>query len=487
MLEVDLVPVAPAEFVAPPARRRRSARPGPPRVPVHAAPALAPRTGAPGRRPGDRPGRGPRRLLVRLGPLHRDAGRARDDPGRRDPQARPGRLRRDGRARRRTPRACRRAAVVGTDPDPGARVLDHGTIALTLSLGKERYDVPKVQGLDVDHAQDALAAGAPDLRPLDPALVRHRAARHRDRRATRRQGTRQRPGTVVDLVVSRGPRPVHLTDWTGKNAARADARPHRPAPRGARRREEYSDPVPEGLVISQDPPTGVLHHGDTVKLVVSKGPRAGRGPGQPPRDGRRGGDPAPGGPRLHGRRSTTPTSTSASATSRAPAPGGGDRAPQGEHRHPPHRVTTLAWCGCPPPPTSRRTTLLATAALLAVTACWGSTFFLIHDLLERVPTLDFLAHPVRDRQPHPDPPRAAGARPADPRVAPPGRRARLPLRRRADPADRRARRDPGQRLRLHHRDVRRGHPGVRRADPAHPDRRRSPGPPSPWRWSAWAC
>ena len=42
-------------------------------------------------------------------------------------------------------------------------------------------------------------------------------------------------------------------------------------------------------------------------------------------------------------------------------------------------------------PASRRTTLLATAALLAVTACWGSTFFLIHDLLDRVPVLDFLA------------------------------------------------------------------------------------------------
>jgi drug/metabolite transporter (DMT)-like permease len=40
---------------------------------------------------------------------------------------------------------------------------------------------------------------------------------------------------------------------------------------------------------------------------------------------------------------------------------------------------------------SRRTSLLATVTLLAVTACWGSTFFLIHDLLERVPTLDFLA------------------------------------------------------------------------------------------------
>jgi drug/metabolite transporter (DMT)-like permease len=45
----------------------------------------------------------------------------------------------------------------------------------------------------------------------------------------------------------------------------------------------------------------------------------------------------------------------------------------------------------PTAPSSRRSRLLATAALLAVTACWGSTFFLIHDLLERVPTLDFLA------------------------------------------------------------------------------------------------
>ena len=43
-----------------------------------------------------------------------------------------------------------------------------------------------------------------------------------------------------------------------------------------------------------------------------------------------------------------------------------------------------------PAPADRRTTLAATLALLAMTACWGSTFFLIKDLLERVPTLDFL-------------------------------------------------------------------------------------------------
>ena len=38
-----------------------------------------------------------------------------------------------------------------------------------------------------------------------------------------------------------------------------------------------------------------------------------------------------------------------------------------------------------------RTTRWATLALLLVTATWGSTFILIKDLLDRVPTLDFLA------------------------------------------------------------------------------------------------
>jgi drug/metabolite transporter (DMT)-like permease len=39
----------------------------------------------------------------------------------------------------------------------------------------------------------------------------------------------------------------------------------------------------------------------------------------------------------------------------------------------------------------RRSALLATVALLAITACWGSTFFLIKDLLDRMPVTDFLA------------------------------------------------------------------------------------------------
>jgi len=36
--------------------------------------------------------------------------------------------------------------------------------------------------------------------------------------------------------------------------------------------EEFSDTVPEGAVISQDPSTGTLFRGDTVSYVVSQGP-----------------------------------------------------------------------------------------------------------------------------------------------------------------------------------------------------------------------
>lgn len=40
---------------------------------------------------------------------------------------------------------------------------------------------------------------------------------------------------------------------------------------------------------------------------------------------------------------------------------------------------------------SNRQRLAATAVLIAMTACWGSTFPIIHGLLDRVPVVDFLA------------------------------------------------------------------------------------------------
>jgi serine/threonine-protein kinase len=167
--------------------------------------------------------------------------------------------------------------VVDTDPGPGARVLDHGTVTLTLSKGKERYDIPKLRGLDVDHAQDALLGSHltygrsvprwSDTVPRGIVIA-----------STPKQGTRQPPATVVDLMVSRGPQPVHVADWTGRSAARAQqVLGHQQL--DVQTSEQYSDHVPQGHVISQSPPAGVLHHGDSISLVVSRGPELVQVPG----------------------------------------------------------------------------------------------------------------------------------------------------------------------------------------------------------------
>jgi serine/threonine-protein kinase len=167
--------------------------------------------------------------------------------------------------------------VLGTDPAPGARVLDHGTVTVTVSLGKERFAVPDVARMTVDQAQDALrkqqlAYGRSILRyspsPKGMVLGSNPAA-----------GRKEPKGLQVDLVVSRGPKPIHIRNWAGASAERAI---HALQARGLQvdtSDREYSDTVPEGHVISQQPVGTVLHRGDTVTLTVSKGPQLVQIPG----------------------------------------------------------------------------------------------------------------------------------------------------------------------------------------------------------------
>jgi serine/threonine protein kinase/beta-lactam-binding protein with PASTA domain len=164
-----------------------------------------------------------------------------------------------------------RGHVVGSDPDPGARVLDHGTVTLTVSRGKELHAVPQMRHLTLNRAQDAL---------LKAHLRYGRAIRQYDEKVPRGRvigsnpsaGKRESPQTVVDLVVSRGPQPIHVRDWTGFGAARAEHALRAQHLRVVVGDPQYSDRVPAGHVLSQDPGTGVLTRGGTVNLVVSKGP-----------------------------------------------------------------------------------------------------------------------------------------------------------------------------------------------------------------------
>jgi serine/threonine-protein kinase len=168
--------------------------------------------------------------------------------------------------------------VISTDPDAGARVLDHGTVTLTMSLGKERYAVPKLAGKTVDQAQDLLrdshlAYGRSSLRYDDSAPKGMVIG------STPKVGVREPRGFQVDLIVSRGRRPIPVRDWSGRSADRAIRVLSAKGLQVDASDRQYSDDVAKGYVIAQSPHDTVLHRGDTVSLTVSKGPQMVQVPG----------------------------------------------------------------------------------------------------------------------------------------------------------------------------------------------------------------
>jgi serine/threonine protein kinase/beta-lactam-binding protein with PASTA domain len=162
--------------------------------------------------------------------------------------------------------------VVTTDPAPGAKVLHHGTVTMTISLGKERYVVPKVARLTVDQAQDALLKQHLAYGRSIPRYAES-APKGMVLGSNPTAGRREPKGFQVDLVVSRGPRPLHIRDWTGASADKAIQALRARGLQVDSGDHEYSTEVAEGHVISQTPVGAVLHRGDTVSLVVSKGPQ----------------------------------------------------------------------------------------------------------------------------------------------------------------------------------------------------------------------
>ena len=167
--------------------------------------------------------------------------------------------------------------VLAADPGAGQRVLDGGTVTLVVSLGKERYDVPPTQGNTEDEAQDALLAAHlafgksigrwSETVPEGTVL-----------RSDPPSGQTLRPGTVVDLYVSKGRKPLTVKDFTGQDADEAQAALE---DKGfeVSTEEQYSDTVAEGDVISQSPDEGTLFLGDQVTLQVSLGPELVEVPG----------------------------------------------------------------------------------------------------------------------------------------------------------------------------------------------------------------
>jgi len=166
--------------------------------------------------------------------------------------------------------------VVSSTPGGGAKVLRGADVELRLSSGPERYVVPSgLVGLGREAARKKLG-GMPlsvqfshaysDSIPVGHVIQVVPAA-----------GTELRRGQAVGLQLSLGPRPFAVPDVTGRGSDDA-TNTLRNAGLTVVPSEEFSTTVDSGQVIRQEPAVGQVTRGDTVRIVVSKGPQMVRVP-----------------------------------------------------------------------------------------------------------------------------------------------------------------------------------------------------------------
>lgn len=162
-------------------------------------------------------------------------------------------------------------AVISADPGSGSEVRKHTGVRVVVSLGPERYAVPTLVGapraeVDATLAERHLTLGKTDEAfdesvPAGVVLTQDPAA-----------DSPQKPGTAVNVVVSKGRQPIPVADVRGKGADEATKILTDAGLKVAQAGAVNSDTVPEGAILTQEPAGGTLFRGDPVTLTVSKGP-----------------------------------------------------------------------------------------------------------------------------------------------------------------------------------------------------------------------
>ena len=168
-----------------------------------------------------------------------------------------------------------KGTVISTEPGPGDRILPDDTVQLTISLGPERYDLPDLRGLTVDEATESLAEVKLNVGRLTPVwseTVPEGRVIQSDPAFGSPQAKNLPVDTAIRLGVSKGPQPIKVANWVGKDAKDVEKTLTKLGLKYDEGSSEFSDTVAKGHVISQDPKTGTLFKGDTVTFVVSKGP-----------------------------------------------------------------------------------------------------------------------------------------------------------------------------------------------------------------------
>jgi beta-lactam-binding protein with PASTA domain len=160
--------------------------------------------------------------------------------------------------------------IISQSIEPGSEIEEGSVLSVVVSKGKELVDVPIVTGSTLAQARQRIREARLEL---DAKFEFHDTIRAGVVIEQNPSTGQLEVGEIVRLTVSKGQEPIDLPDVTGQSQDSAGST------LGALElkvsvTEEFSGTVEEGFVIRQIPAAGtVVHAGDTVTIVVSKGPR----------------------------------------------------------------------------------------------------------------------------------------------------------------------------------------------------------------------
>ncbi|MFE6894281.1 Stk1 family PASTA domain-containing Ser/Thr kinase [Streptomyces sp. NPDC057694] len=164
-----------------------------------------------------------------------------------------------------------RGTVMGSDPAPGSRIRDNGTVNLTVSKGPETVKVPDLKGTPLAKVRSGLKEAG-----LEPGMVTKAfsedIAKGSVISSDPKAGSTRKAGTAVALVVSKGS-PVDVPDVTGESQEDAVADLADAGLKAKIAPDRVTSDEDKGDVAKQSPGEGrQLAEGDTVTLTISKGP-----------------------------------------------------------------------------------------------------------------------------------------------------------------------------------------------------------------------
>ena len=159
--------------------------------------------------------------------------------------------------------------VLRQDPEPGGKVRKDGTVTLVLSRGPDRRAVPVLVGSTQPAAEQLLKTAG--LRLGEVTREYSSASRGTVIRTNPPAGQKLRPGTKVNLVLSRGVEQLPVPDVQGKKQDEAE-KIIRAAGFAVSVDTVFDETVPKDVVIDQSPSSGTAGRGSAITLKVSKGP-----------------------------------------------------------------------------------------------------------------------------------------------------------------------------------------------------------------------